>query len=231
MWLISLTAQLCLPLSFTQPIYIDASASGTHGSSSEHMHSKYLHHQVPLEKQGCIPFLGLFVFDLTHIAVSPPWYYPVCMSSSSSMSDGSDGANGDGSLESNGQNSGPQTPLRAGTGHTTNPTLQLQAPHPKDLQELLPSGELLVHFHRYQLIGKRTLFFPSISFFHDFEEMLLSEISSANCCDIHSHSTLFIIIQQQPRQSNGLWRFSDDRKSTRSRWTIPFTQNAFCSAC
>ncbi|KAG0261149.1 hypothetical protein BG011_001313 [Mortierella polycephala] len=137
----------------------DASASGIHGSSSEHMHNKYLHHQVPLEKQGCIPFLGLFVFDLTHIAVSPPWYYPVCMSSSSSMSDGPDGANDDGSLESSGQNSGPQTSLRSGTGHTTNPTLQLQAPHPKDLQDLLPSGELLVHFHRYQLIAKTIKWF------------------------------------------------------------------------
>ncbi|KAF9184919.1 hypothetical protein BGZ51_003042 [Haplosporangium sp. Z 767] len=137
----------------------DASASGTHGSSSEHMHSKYLHHQVPLEKQGCIPFLGLFVFDLTHIVVSPPWYYPVCVSPSSSMSNGSDGANDDSSLESNSQNSGPQTPLRTGTGHAINPAHQLQAPDPKSLQELLPSGKLLVHFHRYQLIAKTIKWF------------------------------------------------------------------------
>ncbi|KAG0203492.1 hypothetical protein BGX28_004245 [Mortierella sp. GBA30] len=112
--------------------------------SSELGHSKYLQHQVPLEKQGCIPFLGLFVFDLTHIAVSPPWYLPSTQSSDSTDSD------------SPGLGSVPPTPMGASYPATA---AHLQAPEPKDLQELLPTGTLLVHFHRYQLIAKTVKWF------------------------------------------------------------------------
>lgn len=92
-------------------------------------HNKYLHHQAPLDKQGCIPFLGLFVFDLTHIAVSPSWFLPpAAPREEDAMSSGS----------------GVQFPA----------TSRLEPPEPKDLQELVPTGALLVHFYRFQLIGK-----------------------------------------------------------------------------
>ncbi|CAO3565863.1 unnamed protein product [Mortierella alpina] len=124
-------------------------SNGSHVAlSNEPGHSKYLQHQVPLDKQGCIPFLGLFVFDLTHIAVSPSWYLPpssVCPEST----------NGSGQ-DSPGLGSVPPTPM--GASYPAN-AAHLQAPEPRDLQHLLPTGRLLVHFHRYQLIAKTVKWF------------------------------------------------------------------------
>ncbi|KAF9132027.1 hypothetical protein BGX30_012807 [Mortierella sp. GBA39] len=148
---------------------IHATGQDANGMSSnihtqtEPGHSKYLQYQAPLDKQGCIPFLGLFVFDLTHIAVSPSWFLPqVASSSSSSLSSSSSPMNGSASEESNvtsvenGIGSTPSTPMKANHMATA---ARLEAPEPKDLQELLPSGSLLVHFYRYQLIAKTIKWF------------------------------------------------------------------------
>ncbi|KAF9959721.1 hypothetical protein BGZ72_008968 [Mortierella alpina] len=124
-------------------------SNGSHVAlSNEPGHSKYLQHQVPLDKQGCIPFLGLFVFDLTHIAVSPSWYLPPSSNSPEFV-------NGSGQ-DSPGLGSVPPTPM--GASYPAN-AAHLQAPEPKDLQHLLPTGKLLVHFHRYQLIAKTVKWF------------------------------------------------------------------------
>lgn len=106
--------------------------------SNEIGHNKSLQHQVPLEKQGCIPFLGLFVFDLTHITVSPAWYLPLR-------------TQGEDDVEPRCSSSIPATPK--GASHPS-VTARLQAPDPNDLQELVPTGTLLVHVYRFQLIGE-----------------------------------------------------------------------------
>ncbi|KAF9289215.1 hypothetical protein BGZ68_009814 [Mortierella alpina] len=124
-------------------------SNGSHVAlSNEPGHSKYLQHQVPLDKQGCIPFLGLFVFDLTHIAVSPSWYLPPATTSAESVDGSGQDLLGLGSV--------PPTPM--GASYPAN-AAHLQAPEPKDLQHLLPTGKLLVHFHRYQLIAKTVKWF------------------------------------------------------------------------
>ncbi|KAK3823558.1 MAG: ras guanine nucleotide exchange factor domain-containing protein, partial [Benniella sp.] len=114
----------------------DSTGSGAH-SSSDAGRSKGLQYQVPLEKEGCIPFVGLFVYDLTHITVSPPWYLPL----KSPSEDASE-------LPNTGS-----VPTTTGTGHTSL-TSRLEAPDPSELQGLLPTGTLLVNFYRFQLIGK-----------------------------------------------------------------------------
>ena len=112
-------------------VYLDFNGSGSN-ASMDGGQNKYLHHQTPLDKQGCIPFLGLFVFDLTHIAVSPSWFLPPAASTEDVMSPS------------------PCAQFPA--------TSRLEPPEPKDLQELMPTGALLVHFYRFQLIGKPFFF-------------------------------------------------------------------------
>ncbi|KAG0019515.1 hypothetical protein BGZ81_009688 [Podila clonocystis] len=117
----------------TQTSFTDLNGSGSN-ASMEGGHNKYLHHQAPLDKQGCIPFLGLFVFDLTHIAVSPSWFLPpATLTEEDAMSPGP----------------GIQFPV----------TSRLEPPEPKDLQELMPTGSLLVNFYRFQLIAKTIKWF------------------------------------------------------------------------
>ncbi|KAF9385481.1 hypothetical protein CPC16_007969 [Podila verticillata] len=116
----------------TQTSFTDINGSGS-SVSMDGWHNKYLHHQTPLDKQGCIPFLGLFVFDLTHIAVSPSWLLPPTASNEDVMS----------------PTPGAQFPA----------TSRLEPPEPKDLQELMPTGALLVHFYRFQLIAKTIKWF------------------------------------------------------------------------
>ncbi|KAI1318318.1 hypothetical protein EDD11_006831 [Mortierella claussenii] len=137
--------------------------SNGHANTSASVHSsKYLHHPLPLDKQGCIPFLGLFVFDLTHIAVSPSWYLPQAPIDSSEnqyQDNGYDYVLNDfaGTGCSGGSSTSvPPTPM--GVSQLAM-AAQLQAPEPKDLQELLPTGTLLVHFHRFQLIAKTIKWF------------------------------------------------------------------------
>jgi len=114
----------------------DSAGSGAH-SSSDAGRSKGLQYQVPLEKEGCIPFVGLFVYDLTHITVSPPWYLPLKPQSEDASEPLNTGS----------------VPATMGTGHASL-TSRLEAPDPSDLQGLLPTGTLLVNFYRFQLIGK-----------------------------------------------------------------------------
>ncbi|KAF8942289.1 hypothetical protein BGZ47_006635 [Haplosporangium gracile] len=143
---------------------IHAAGQDANGTSSnihtqtEPGHSKYLQYQAPLDRQGCIPFLGLFVFDLTHIAVSPSWFLPQTSSSSSSSSpmNGSAPEDNNGISIENGMGSVPSTPIKADHMATA---ARLEAPESKDLQGLLPSGTLLVHFYRYQLIAKTIKWF------------------------------------------------------------------------
>ncbi|KAG0313771.1 hypothetical protein BGZ99_008593 [Dissophora globulifera] len=127
-------------------VNISAKEFNTSGrnAANESSHSKLLHHQTPVDKQGCIPFLGLFVFDLTHIAVSPPWYLPP----ESSSSPGEIHILG-------GEPSASQS--------TTAPVAfsGLQEPDPTDIQELMSTGQLLVHFHRFQLIAKTIKWFTA----------------------------------------------------------------------
>ncbi|KAF9333217.1 hypothetical protein BG006_003890 [Podila minutissima] len=117
----------------TQMNFTDFNGSGSN-ASMEGSHNKYLHHQAPLDKQGCIPFLGLFVFDLTHIAVSPSWFLPPAAPT-----------------EEDAMSSGPGVKFPV--------TSRLEPPEPKDLQELVPTGALLVHFYRFQLIAKTIKWF------------------------------------------------------------------------
>ncbi|KAF9148798.1 hypothetical protein BG015_009457 [Linnemannia schmuckeri] len=143
---------------------IHAAGQDANGTSSnihtqtEPGHSKYLQYQAPLDRQGCIPFLGLFVFDLTHIAVSPSWFLPQTSSSStlSSPMNGSTSEDNNDTFIENGMGSVPPTPMKADYMATA---ARLEAPEPKDLQSLLPSGTLLVHFYRYQLIAKTIKWF------------------------------------------------------------------------
>ncbi|KAF9911441.1 hypothetical protein EC991_003697 [Linnemannia zychae] len=146
---------------------IGQDATGTNSNVhtvTEPGHSKYLQYQAPLDKQGCIPFLGLFVFDLTHIAVSPSWFLPqVAATSSPSSMNGSEseknsnnGCAESGASFQSGLGSVPPTPMKANYMATA---ARLEAPEPKDLQDLLPSGMLLVHFYRYQLIAKTIKWF------------------------------------------------------------------------
>lgn len=51
----------------------------------------------------------------------------------------------------NGMESVPPTPMKADHMATA---ARLEAPESKELPDLVPSGTLLVHFYRYQLIGK-----------------------------------------------------------------------------
>ncbi|KAG0265346.1 hypothetical protein BGZ95_003348 [Linnemannia exigua] len=129
-------------------------------SSIEPGHSKYLQYQAPLDKQGCIPFLGLFVFDLTHIAVSPSWFLPQVVAPTSencSDSEENNSSSVDGAAPfQSGLGSVPPTPMKANHMATA---ARLEAPEPKDLQDLMPSGTLLVHFYRYQLIAKTIKWF------------------------------------------------------------------------
>lgn len=144
---------------------MNGTSSNVH-TQTEPGHSKYLQYTAPLDRQGCIPFLGLFVFDLTHIAVSPSWFLPQAASSSSSsyssLASSSSPVNGSASEENNstsvenGMGSAPPTPMKANHMATA---ARLEAPEPKDLQDLLPSGTLLVHFYRYQLIGTPLLLY------------------------------------------------------------------------
>ncbi|KAF9088150.1 hypothetical protein BGX23_007593 [Mortierella sp. AD031] len=131
----------------------NSTSSNIH-TPTEPGHSKYLQYQAPLNKQGCIPFLGLFVFDLTHIAVSPSWFLPQV----ASATEGSDpdNENGSGDAFQNGVGSVPPTPMKANHMATA---ARLEAPDPKDLQGLMPTGTLLVHFYRYQLIAKTIKWF------------------------------------------------------------------------
>jgi hypothetical protein len=62
-----------------------------------------------------------------------------------------DNNNGSDTLSQSEVGSIPSTPMKATPMATA---ARLEAPEPKDLQELLPSGTLLVHFYRYQLIGR-----------------------------------------------------------------------------
>ncbi|KAG0334827.1 hypothetical protein BG000_008023 [Podila horticola] len=116
----------------TQTSFTDFNGSGSI-ASMDGGHNKYLNHQAPLDKQGCIPFLGLFVFDLTHIAVSPSWFLPPAAQT-----------------EEDAMSPGPGIQL---------PTSRLEPPEPKDLQEMMPTGALLVHFYRFQLIAKTIKWF------------------------------------------------------------------------
>ncbi|KAF9128363.1 hypothetical protein BGW39_005143 [Mortierella sp. 14UC] len=142
----------------------DANGTGSHvHTATEPGHSKYLQYQAPLDRQGCIPFLGLFVFDLTHIAVSPSWFLsqvaataPSHSSANGSDSEENSGNSADGASSQNGLGSIPSTPMKA--NHMA-AAARLEAPEPKDLQDLLPSGTLLVHFYRYQLIAKTIKWF------------------------------------------------------------------------
>ncbi|GJJ74854.1 hypothetical protein EMPS_07212 [Entomortierella parvispora] len=113
---------------------------------SEASHSKYLQNQVPFDQQGCIPFLGLFVFDLTHIAVSPSWYLaPSSTSQKAKVDDNiASGAENDPS---------PEQQSRA------NEAVSLVAPEPQDLPDLLSTGTLLVHLYKFQLIAKTIKWF------------------------------------------------------------------------
>ncbi|KAG0292569.1 hypothetical protein BGZ96_003992 [Linnemannia gamsii] len=137
-------------------------ANGTSGgihAQTDSGHSKYLQYQAPLDRQGCIPFLGLFVFDLTHIAVSPSWFLPQ-EASPLSLANGSatpdDNNKCSDTSSPNDIGSVPSTPMKANHMATA---ARLEAPEPKDLQDLLPSGSLLVHFYRYQLIAKTIKWF------------------------------------------------------------------------
>ena len=146
----------------TPSLQLGQDANGTSStihSQTEPGHSKYLQYQAPLDRQGCIPFLGLFVFDLTHIAVSPSWFLPQAASSSdsssfSSLMNGPVSEENNGTSVENGMGSVPPTPMKANHMATA---AWLEAPESKDLQDLLPSGTLLVHFYRYQLIGSTFL--------------------------------------------------------------------------
>ncbi|KAF8983771.1 hypothetical protein BGZ46_009564 [Entomortierella lignicola] len=105
-------------------------------SSIQHLlnesgYSRYPSGHSTTNEQGCIPFLGLFVFDLTHISVSPPWYLP----------------------QTDVEESRPQDllsylPQSMATTSNSNISSRLQVPEPKDVQKLIPTGTLLVHFHR-----------------------------------------------------------------------------------
>ncbi|KAF9361805.1 Guanine nucleotide exchange factor lte1 [Mortierella sp. AD094] len=95
------------------------------------------------DEQGCIPFLGLFIFDLTHISVSSPWYLP-----QTSTPQDEEGSKFQGSCS--------LPPKSVGTNDAG---IRLQAPDPKDVQKLIPTGKLLVHFHRYKLIAKTIKWF------------------------------------------------------------------------
>ncbi|KAG0056020.1 hypothetical protein BGZ83_006633 [Gryganskiella cystojenkinii] len=115
-------------------------------------HSKYLQHQTPFDQQGCIPFLGLFVFDLTHIAVSPSWFLPPQVSSSTL------------SHELNAVESGVTNRMQEGTVSRGPRCVSRQNPglvaaSPNDLPNLLSTGTLLVHFHKFQLIAKTLKWF------------------------------------------------------------------------
>ena len=109
-------------------------------------HSKYLQHQVPFDQQGCIPFLGLFVFDLTHIAVSPSWYLPPSLASQNLVADEI-------------INTGAENNHLAEPQGRANEAVSLVAPEPKDLHNLLSTGTLLVHFYKFQLIAKTIKWF------------------------------------------------------------------------
>lgn len=115
---------------------------------SETGHSKYLQHQVPFDQQGCIPFLGLFVFDLTHIAVSPSWYLPP--SPTSKEPDANDSI--DNGAENNHLTAEQQSRVNTDT-------VSLVPPEPKNLPDLLSTGTLLVHFYKFQLIAKTIKWF------------------------------------------------------------------------
>ncbi|KAF9933085.1 hypothetical protein FBU30_006586 [Linnemannia zychae] len=140
---------------------IQSAGQDTNGTGSsthtliEPGHSKYLQYQAPLDKQGCIPFLGLFVFDLTHIAVSPSWFLP-----HSALSTTGGGLNSEDDINTtlfqNGVGSVPSTLMKANHMATA---AHLVAPEPKDLQDLMSTGTLLVHFYRYQLIAKTIKWF------------------------------------------------------------------------
>lgn len=159
-------------------------------------HNKYLNHQAPLDKQGCIPFLGLFVFDLTHIAVSPSWFLPPAAQT-----------------EEDAMSPGPGIQL---------PTSRLEPPEPKDLQEMMPTGALLVHFYRFQLIGKYfCLYLGCIRATLFFQIGVI--ISPLALC--------FIDPQLQPRRSSGSWRSNSVPKSTPSPSITHYTQSAFCCVC
>ncbi|KAF9175440.1 hypothetical protein BGX20_005521 [Mortierella sp. AD010] len=106
-------------------------------------YSRYINHHSATNEQGYIPFLGLFIFDLTHISVSSPWYLP---QTPTPQDEG----------ECKSQES---CPLPSESVGTNNVGVRLQAPDPKDLQRLIPAGKLLVHFHRYKLIAKTIKWF------------------------------------------------------------------------
>ncbi|KAF9100866.1 hypothetical protein BGX27_000220 [Mortierella sp. AM989] len=106
-------------------------------------HIRNTAHSGGTEAKGCIPFLGLFVFDLTHISVSSPWYLP--QTPVPQVEDRSQGV--------------CSLPTKSvSIGNASIPT-RLQAPEPKDVPKLIPTGTLLVHFHRYQLIAKTIKWF------------------------------------------------------------------------
>lgn len=76
------------------------------------------------------------------------------------MNDSASEENNGTSVE-NGMGSAPPTPMKASHMATA---ARLEAPEPKNLQDLLPSGTLLVHFYRYQLIGMPLLLYSNRSY-------------------------------------------------------------------
>ncbi|KAF9905901.1 hypothetical protein BX616_000896 [Lobosporangium transversale] len=139
--------------STSSPSISNSSNNGGHSS-------KYLQYTVPLEKQGCIPFLGLFMYDLTHTTVLPPWYLPPLL-----LSDQKEGKEEEcvTPLDKMEHNSTDGSIIGAQhSKESTSPMSisdQLRAPSSAELQELLPTGKLLVNFYRLQLIAKTIKWF------------------------------------------------------------------------
>ncbi|KAF9580896.1 hypothetical protein BGW38_002274 [Lunasporangiospora selenospora] len=111
--------------------------------------SKHPQSQTSVDKRGCIPFLGLFTFDLEHIMEQAAWYMPLTPSVLSEFENSQESSNG-------------QCVIQRRAGSVTRPppiAAHLTKPEPKDLPELIPTGKLLLNFYRCQLIAKTLKWF------------------------------------------------------------------------
>ncbi|KAF9433510.1 hypothetical protein BGZ76_009337 [Entomortierella beljakovae] len=117
-------------------VLISRSNGGTDNSTPNHPSiSEYgsSRRQATMNEQGCIPFLGLFVFDLTHISVSSPWYLPQKHSQNDEKS---------------------INPQEAAASNST----RLEAPDPKDLPNLIPSAKTIKWFMAFQRRSQKYTF-------------------------------------------------------------------------
>ncbi|KAG0229731.1 hypothetical protein BGW41_002902 [Actinomortierella wolfii] len=145
-----------------------AAASTSSFSISEPPTSKHLPSQLPLDKSGCVPFTGLFVYDLTHITElprtltpSPPSPAPV---STMNLGRGG-GTSGRGCSTTSNQyrpvfdERGSRDDLQQKQVKEASPSDSAEGRHGSGEDGGMTHRVPMVHFHRYQLIAKTVKWF------------------------------------------------------------------------